>query len=66
MNVDSVAEKLVSRCIASLPNGEDPSVAIAKDTSGIAKAVESIQDRYVCNWCEKILHLRRPPVVYLR
>ena len=47
LNVISVAEKLVTRCLASLPENEGPSEAIKSDTAGIAKTVETIQDRWI-------------------
>ena len=45
LNINSVAEKLVTRCLASIPENEDPSESIKSDTAGIAKTVETIQDR---------------------
>ena len=45
LNVNSVAEKLVTRCMASIPENEGPSEAIKNDTATIAKTVETIQDR---------------------
>ena len=45
MNINSVGEKLVSRCLGSLPENESPSEAIKEDTTAIAKTVETIQDR---------------------
>ena len=47
LNVNSVAEKLVTRCMASIPENEGPSEAIKNDTATIAKTVETIQDRWV-------------------
>ena len=45
LNINSVAEKLVSRCLGSLPENESPSEAIKEDTAAISKTVETIQDR---------------------
>ena len=45
LNVNAVAEKLVSRCLGSLPENESPTEAIKEDTTVIAKTVETIQDR---------------------
>ena len=45
LNINSVGEKLVSRCLGSLPENESPSEAIKEDTTAIAKTVETIQDR---------------------
>ena len=49
MNINSVAEKLVSRCLESLPGNETPTEDIKADTSAIAHTVEAIQDRWQ-NW----------------
>ena len=45
MNVNSMAEKLVSQCLASLPENEGPSQDLKDDTSTIGKTVEVLQDR---------------------
>lgn len=45
LNINAVAEKLVSRCLSSLPENESPNQAIKDDTTAIAKTVETIQDR---------------------
>ena len=45
LNINSVAEKLVCRCLSSLPENETPDEAIKADTTAIAKTVETIQDR---------------------
>ncbi len=45
-NMNSVAEKLVSQCLSSLPENEGPSEEMKEDTSSIAKTVEALQDRW--------------------
>ena len=45
MNINSVADKLVSRCLSSIPEDEVPSDDVKADTSAIAHTVEGIQDR---------------------
>ena len=45
LNINSVAEKLVSCCLRSLPENETPNEAIKADSAAIGKTVETIQDR---------------------
>ncbi len=45
MNIESVAEKLVGRCLASVSEDTPGKGAIEADCAQIGKAVEVIQDR---------------------
>ena len=62
MNINSVADKLVSRCLSSIPEDEVPSDDVKADTSAIAHTVEGIQDRWQIDYANLWLFVMK----YLR